>query len=152
MIEVSSWKNRRKLLQQSQGNRVVWWVKTSKILSHALSKFEIFFGLLHYRKPIDFMKKHLFTEKRFVYRNKTSLPFEDLLKKDGTVNIQQGISIMWLVHIFRKFIFYWHYPKTFRYWVNMQWGQSYLVGRRCLFSLGRQTLLVMVSQYHNGIN
>ena len=26
------------------------------------------------------------------------------------------------------------YPK--KYWVGVQWGQSYLMGRRCLFSLG----------------
>ena len=89
---------------------------------------------------------------RFVHRNKTSLPFEHLLKKDETVNIQQWISIMWLIHIFRKFIFYWHYPETLKYWVDIQWGQSYLMGRRCLFSFGWQALLVMVSQYHNGIN
>ena len=27
-------------------------------------------------------------------------------------------------------------PKTLKYWVGVQWGQSYLMGRRCLFSLG----------------
>ena len=27
-------------------------------------------------------------------------------------------------------------PKTLKYWVGFQWGQSYLMGRRCLFSLG----------------
>ena len=26
-------------------------------------------------------------------------------------------------------------PKTLKYWVGVQWGQSYLMGRRCLFSL-----------------
>ena len=29
-------------------------------------------------------------------------------------------------------------PKTLKYWVGVQWGQSYLMGRRCLFSLGWQ--------------
>ena len=29
-------------------------------------------------------------------------------------------------------------PKTMKYWVGVQWGQSYLMGRRCLFSLGWQ--------------
>ena len=28
------------------------------------------------------------------------------------------------------------YPKTLKYWVGVQQGQSYLMGRRCLFSLG----------------
>ena len=28
-----------------------------------------------------------------------------------------------------------HYPKTIKYWVGVQLGQSYLMGRRCLFSL-----------------
>ena len=27
-------------------------------------------------------------------------------------------------------------PETLKYWVGVQWGQSYLMGRRCLFSLG----------------
>ena len=27
-------------------------------------------------------------------------------------------------------------PKTLKYWVGVQWGQSYLMGRRSLFSLG----------------
>ena len=27
-------------------------------------------------------------------------------------------------------------PKTLKYWVSVQQGQSYLIGRRCLFSLG----------------
>ena len=27
-------------------------------------------------------------------------------------------------------------PKTFKYWVGAQWSQSYLVGRKRLFSLG----------------
>ena len=27
-------------------------------------------------------------------------------------------------------------PKTLKYWVGVQRGQSYLMGRRCLFSLG----------------
>ena len=28
------------------------------------------------------------------------------------------------------------YPETLKYWAGVQWGQSYLMGRRCLFSLG----------------
>ena len=28
--------------------------------------------------------------------------------------------------------------ETMKYWVGVQWGQSYLMGRRCLFSLGWQ--------------
>ena len=31
-----------------------------------------------------------------------------------------------------------NFPETLKYWVNVKWGQSYLVGRRCLFSLGLQ--------------
>ena len=27
-------------------------------------------------------------------------------------------------------------PETLKYWVGVQWAQSYLMGRRCLFSLG----------------
>ena len=27
-------------------------------------------------------------------------------------------------------------PETLKYWVGIQWGQSYLMTRRCLFSLG----------------
>ena len=27
-------------------------------------------------------------------------------------------------------------PEILKYWVGVQWGQSYLMGRRCLFSLG----------------
>ena len=27
-------------------------------------------------------------------------------------------------------------PETFKYWVGVQQGHSYLMGRRCLFSLG----------------
>ena len=27
-------------------------------------------------------------------------------------------------------------PETLKYWFGVQWGQSYLIGRRCLFSLG----------------
>ena len=27
-------------------------------------------------------------------------------------------------------------PETLIYWVGVQWGLSYLMGRRCLFSLG----------------
>ena len=27
-------------------------------------------------------------------------------------------------------------PKTLKYWVGVQRGQSYLTGRRCLFSFG----------------
>ena len=27
-------------------------------------------------------------------------------------------------------------PKTLKYWIGVQQGQSYLMGRRCLFSLG----------------
>ena len=30
------------------------------------------------------------------------------------------------------------YPETFKYWIGVQWGQSYLRGRTCLFSLGWQ--------------
>ena len=30
-------------------------------------------------------------------------------------------------------------PKTLKYWVGVQPGQSYLMGRRCLFSLGWQS-------------
>ena len=29
-------------------------------------------------------------------------------------------------------------PETLKYWVGVQRGQSYLMGRRCLFSLGWQ--------------
>ena len=29
-----------------------------------------------------------------------------------------------------------HYPTTLKYWDGVQWGQSYHMGRRCLFSLG----------------
>ena len=29
-------------------------------------------------------------------------------------------------------------PETMKYWVGVQRGQSYLMGRRCLFSLGWQ--------------
>ena len=43
-IEEYSRKNRRKLLQQSQRNHMVWWVKTIKILTRTFSKFEIFFS------------------------------------------------------------------------------------------------------------
>ena len=28
------------------------------------------------------------------------------------------------------------FPKTLKYWVGVQWGHPYLMGRRCLFSLG----------------
>ena len=28
------------------------------------------------------------------------------------------------------------FPKTVKYWTGAQQGQSYLMGRRCLFSLG----------------
>ena len=28
------------------------------------------------------------------------------------------------------------FPETLKYWVGVQRGQSYLMGRRCLFSLG----------------
>ena len=28
------------------------------------------------------------------------------------------------------------YPETLKYWAGVQWGQSHLVRRRCLFSLG----------------
>ena len=28
------------------------------------------------------------------------------------------------------------FPETFKYWVGVQWGQSYLMGRRCIFGLG----------------
>ena len=28
------------------------------------------------------------------------------------------------------------YPETLKYWVGVQQGQSYLIGRRCLFGLG----------------
>ena len=28
------------------------------------------------------------------------------------------------------------YPETLKYWVGVQWGQPYLMGRRCLFPLG----------------
>ena len=27
------------------------------------------------------------------------------------------------------------FPETLKYWVGVQWGKSYLMGRRCLFSL-----------------
>ena len=27
------------------------------------------------------------------------------------------------------------YPETLKYWVGVQWSQSYLIGKRCLFSL-----------------
>ena len=30
------------------------------------------------------------------------------------------------------------HPETMKYWVGVQWGQSDLMGRRCLFSLGWQ--------------
>ena len=26
-------------------------------------------------------------------------------------------------------------PETLKYWVGVQWGQSYLMGRRCLLAL-----------------
>ena len=29
-------------------------------------------------------------------------------------------------------------PETLKYWVGVQWGHSYLMGRRFLFSLGWQ--------------
>ena len=31
-------------------------------------------------------------------------------------------------------------PKTLKYWIGVQQGQSYLMGRRCLFSLGWRPL------------
>ena len=48
MIEANSWKNRRKLFQQSQRNRAVRWVKTSKNFSQPFSNFDIFYSLLYY--------------------------------------------------------------------------------------------------------
>ena len=27
-------------------------------------------------------------------------------------------------------------PETLKYWIGVQWGQSYLMGRNCLFSFG----------------
>ena len=38
------------------------------------------------------------------------------------------------------------YSKTLKYWVGVQWGKSYLMGRRCLFSLGWPPFLLW---YHN---
>ena len=48
MIEANSWKNRRKLFQQSQRNRAVRWVKTSKNFSQPFSNFDMFYSLLYY--------------------------------------------------------------------------------------------------------
>ena len=31
-----------------------------------------------------------------------------------------------------------HFTETLKYWVGVQWVQSYLMGRHCLFSLGLQ--------------
>ena len=39
------------------------------------------------------------------------------------------------IHQFQPKPTYFH-PKTLKYWIGVQQGQSYLMGRRCLFSLG----------------
>ena len=69
-FEANSWKNRRKLFKQIQINHVVWWVKTSKILSQTFSKFEIagiFPNFFYYRylvvktqSSIEFQKSILY--------------------------------------------------------------------------------------------
>ena len=37
------------------------------------------------------------------------------------------------------------FPRTLKYRVGVQQGQSYVIGRKCLFSLGWPPFLVMVS-------
>ena len=58
--------------------------------------------------------------------------FENLHTKGNSPN---GISFSVFV-IVNKNISGIVYPETFKYWVGIQRGQFYLMGRRCLFSLG----------------
>ena len=39
-------------------------------------------------------------------------------------------------NIFKEKVLKYFFSKTLKYWIGVQRGQSYLMGRRCLFSLG----------------
>ena len=53
------------------------------------------------------------------------------------LNIEKslGKGSGWIIEKIQAWIFL---PETLKYWVGVQRGQSYLMGRRCLFSLGWQ--------------
>ena len=49
-----------------------------------------------------------------------------------------SLLLFWIYFILQTLVFVLVFviPETLKYWVGVQWGQSYLMGRRCLFSLG----------------
>ena len=53
-----------------------------------------------------------------------------LISNQLYISYQLHLPIISLNHIPQ------YLPQTLKYWVGVQWGQSYLMGRRCLFSLG----------------
>ena len=89
MIETNSWKNGKKLFQQTQRNHVVWWV----ILSQTFSKFGIFFSLLCY-----YVRGILCT---FHFAQKMNFS----IKEEISVNVTKSTGNCGFGHIF------WRYPE-----------------------------------------
>ena len=63
---------------------------------------------------------------RIQYINWKKLPFAWLLVQ--TLVTQAKTTKIWN---YLSFV-----PKTLKYWVGVQWGQSCCIGRKCLFSIG----------------
>ena len=45
--------------------------------------------------------------------------------------VLEGLTLLYYI-----LLLLYYFPETLKFWIDVQWGQSYLMGRRCLFSLG----------------